>query len=529
MEPSLRLAEVLAMLSLASDLGLGQPLEYLLRSCLLATRLGERLGLAEEDQRTVYYMAMLRWLGCTGHAHEASLLFGDEIRGRAHLALVDPGDPFDMLRFGLRDLGADQGLRGRVRALARSSSAELGPEGQFRASCQVAQLLSERLGMDANVRRALWHAFERWDGRGQPDHVRADAIETAARVVLVAQDAVVFHRIGGVSAAVEIVRRRSGHAYDPSVARAFCADAGELFRDLDEGSAWQRVLDSEPSPRRVLAADALDGALEAVADYVDLKSPWTAGHSRGVAELATLAAQNIALSTSECVALRRAGLLHDLGRCAVHNGIWDKTGPLSEAEWERVRLHPYLTGRLLGRCPALEPLAAVAAAHHERGDGSGYYRAVHASDLSVSMRLLAAADAYQAMTEPRPHRPALLPDAAAAQLREDVRLGRHNGTAVEAVLASAGHRPRRRGIWPDGLSTREVEVLRLVARGLPNRETARLLSISERTVAHHIQHAYDKTGVSTRGAVVLYALQHDLVDMSGRFAGSGSNDSRVRE
>jgi HD-GYP domain-containing protein (c-di-GMP phosphodiesterase class II)/DNA-binding CsgD family transcriptional regulator len=512
MDASLRLAEVLAMLSLASDLGLGQPLEYLLRSCLLAMRLGERLGLAEEDQRTVYYTAMLRWLGCTGHAHEASLLFGDEIRARAHLALIDTGDPAEMLRFGLRDLGGGQGLGGRVRALARSTSAELGPEGQFRASCQVAQLLSERLGMDAHVRRALWHAFERWDGRGQPEHIRGDAIETAARVVLLAQDAVVFQRVGGVSGAVEVVQRRSGRAYDPEIARVFCADAAEMLRDLDEGSAWRRVLACEPPPQRVLAANELDGALEAVADYVDLKSPWTAGHSRGVAQLAMLAAQKAALGATDCLALRRAGLLHDLGRCGVDNGIWDKPGPLSEAEWERVRLHPYLTGRLLSRCPALEPLAEVAAAHHERTDGSGYYRAVRASDLSPAMRLLAAADAYQAMTEPRPHRPALLPVAAAAQLREEVRLGRQSGPAVEAVLAAAGHRARSRGLWPDRLSTREVEVLRHVARGLPNRETARLLSISERTVAHHIQHAYDKIGVSTRGAVVLYALQHDLVD-----------------
>jgi DNA-binding CsgD family transcriptional regulator len=206
------------------------------------------------------------------------------------------------------------------------------------------------------------------------------------------------------------------------------------------------------------------------------------------------------------------GLSTISGRCGVHNGIWDRPGPLTDAEWERVRLHPYLTGRLLARCPALAPLAQVAAAHHECADGSGYHRGMRASDLSPAMRLLGAADSYQAMTEPRPHRPALVPTAAAAQLRHDVQSGRHDGVAVEAVLASAGHRPRRRGLWPNGLSTREVEVLRLVARGLPNRETARLLSISERTVAHHIQHTYNKIGVSTRGAVVLYALQHDLVD-----------------
>lgn len=520
MHPPLRLAEVLAMLSLASDLGLGQPMDYLLRSCLLASHLAERLGLAADERRAVYYTALLRWLGCTGHAHEASLLFGNEIRARAHLALIDSGNPSEMLRLGLRDLGAGQGLQGRLRALARSSSAELGAEGQFRASCQVAQLLSDRLGMDACVRRALWHAFERWDGRGQPDHLRGDAIEPAARVVLVAQDAVVFQRVGGVRAAVDMARHRSGHAYDPAIVQAFCVEAAEVFNDLDQGSAWDRVLATEPAPQRVLSNETLHSALEAVADYIDLKSPWMAGHSRGVAHLASRAGVAAGLSADECAALGQAALLHDLGRCGVDNGIWDKPGPLTESEWERVRLHPYMTARLLSRCTALADLAQVASAHHERLDGSGYYRGVRAADLSLAMRLLAAADAYQAMTERRPHRPPLAASAAADQLREEVRRGRQHGAAVEAVLASAGHRPRRRGVWPDGLTTREVEVLQLVSRGLPNRETARVLSISERTVAHHIQHAYDKIGVSTRGAVVLYALQHDLVDYTAPGAGA---------
>jgi HD-GYP domain-containing protein (c-di-GMP phosphodiesterase class II) len=512
-DQSLRLAELLAMLSLASDLGLGQPMEYLLHSCLLATRVAERLGLGEQDQAAVYYTALLRWVGCTGHAHEASLLFGDEISARAQLALIDPGSPADMLRLGLRELGAGKGLAGRLRALARTGDSDLRAEGQFRASCEVAQLLCEHLQTDASVRRALWHAFERWDGRGVPEHVRGEDVEIAARVVLVAQDALVFRRTHGTTAAVEMVRRRSGRAYDPAIAQAFCAGAGELFDELDqEGSAWERALAAEPSPHRLLTGEALDRALEAVADYVDLKSPWTAGHSRGVADLATRAAEESGMSASDCQAIRRAGLLHDLGRCGVHNGIWEKAGPLTEAEWERVRLHPYLTSRLLSRCAALAPLAQLAAAHHERMDGAGYFRGVRAAQLSAAMRLLAAADAYQAMTTARPYRSALSASNVAKELRDEVRSGRHDGRAVEAVLAATGHARRRRGLWPDGLSTREVEVLQLVARGLPNRETARLLSISERTVAHHIQHAYDKIGVSTRGAVVLYALQHDLVD-----------------
>jgi HD-GYP domain-containing protein (c-di-GMP phosphodiesterase class II) len=331
-------------------------------------------------------------------------------------------------------------------------------------------------------------------------------------VVLVAQDAIVFERAGSAATASDVIRQRAGHAYDPELAGAFCREAAGLLDDAANGSAWDRVLACEPPPQRTLGPRELDVAFEALADYVDLKSPWTAGHSRAVARLAADAGEAAGLPTGDCRTLRQAALLHDLGRCGVPNSIWDKAAALTEAEWERVRLHPYLTERLLLRIPALAPLADVACGHHERADGSGYHRRLRGADLPVAGQLLAAADAYQAMTQDRPHRPAPTAAQAAAELRDQVRSGRHNGAAVEAVLGAAGHAHRRRGLWPNGLTSREVEVLRLVAHGLPNRETARRLSISERTVAHHIQHAYDKIGVSTRGAVVLYALQHDLLE-----------------
>jgi HD-GYP domain-containing protein (c-di-GMP phosphodiesterase class II) len=516
MTSPLRLAELLGTLSLASDLGIGQPPEYLLRTCLVSAQLTEHLQLSDDDQRTVYYTSLLRWIGCTGHAHETSLLFGDEITARAHLALVDPGSRGEVLRFGLRDLGAGQGARGHVAALVRSGQPELRPEGQFRASCEVAQLLCEPLRIAAPVRAALLHAFERWDGRGQPNHIQGSDIPLAARIVLLSQDAVVLDRELGRDAALEVIKKRSGHAYDPALATAFSAAAAELLAAADVGSAWTAVLACEPGPHQDIASEELDTALEATADYADLKSPWTAGHSRHVAELASAAASVAGMPASDCTALRRAGLVHDLGRCGVHNGIWDKPGALTDAEWERVRLHPYLTGRLLSRAAALAPLGAMASAHHERPDGSGYHRGAHAPELSMGMRVLAAADAYAAMTESRPHRPAMSPSAAASQLRDEVRAGRQDSRGVDAVLTAAGHARRRRAAWPDSLTAREVEVLQLVASGLPNRETARRLSISERTVAHHIQHVYDKIGVSTRGAAVLYALQHGLADPPAR-------------
>jgi DNA-binding CsgD family transcriptional regulator len=206
-----------------------------------------------------------------------------------------------------------------------------------------------------------------------------------------------------------------------------------------------------------------------------------------------------------------AAPVQDLGRLGIPNSIWDKPAPLNAGEWERVRLHPYYTSRMLARSEPLDELGKWAASHHERLDGSGYHRGVRGSTLSGPERILAAADAFQAMSEPRAHRPALDSGVAAGELRAMARAGLLDGQAVESVLAAGGEKARRRPSWPAGLSDREVEVLRCAARGMLNRETARQLVISERTVAHHLQHVYDKIGVSTRGAAALFAMENDLL------------------
>lgn len=207
-----------------------------------------------------------------------------------------------------------------------------------------------------------------------------------------------------------------------------------------------------------------------------------------------------------------AALLHDLGRTAVGAGVWGKRGQLSTTEWEQVRLHPYHTERILGRSAALEPLARIAAMHHERHDGSGYHRGAVAAETPARARVLAVADAYQAMTQRRPHRAAMDPDAAAGVVAEQVREGRFDPECAQAVLEAAGSsRLTTRRAWPSGLSNREVEVLRLVAGGSSNPSIARALVISPRTVEHHVQHIYGKIGVSTRAAAAMFAMQHGLL------------------
>ena len=261
----------------------------------------------------------------------------------------------------------------------------------------------------------------------------------------------------------------------------------------------------------MLAGDELDAALVAVANFVDLKSPYTLGHSHAVADLAAQAGIQIGLPPAEVSQLRRAGLVHDFGRLGVSNAIWDKRGPLGAGEWERVRMHPYLTERMLHQSEALAPLGAIAVQHRERLDGSGYPRGLFGAAISRPARILGAADVYQAMREPRPQRAARSAEEAAAGLRADVRAGRLEAEAVEAVLGAAGHRVLRRREGPAGLTVREVEVLRLLARGLSNKEIAERLFISPKTAGNHIEHIYVKIDASTRATASLFAMQYGLL------------------
>ena len=517
MEPSgavaVRSAELVAALSLATDLGTGQPMEHALRTCVLATRLGELAGIGRAERQVAFEVALLHSLGCTADAHEAAGLYGDDIGVRAAFATVDAARPGQVLGFLGRNAGAGSPPLRRARLLAGAVlEGPARPRRAFAAHCEVAARLAARLGLGAEVQHALGFVFERWDGKGFPSGVAGAAVPPPVRLVHLARDADVFHATGGLDAVEHLLGERSGTAFDPELAALLGRHAAELFGALAEGSAWDAALAAEPEPGRVLTGTALDDACAAVADFTDLKSPWTLGHSGGVAELAEAAAWRLRLPEPEVAAVRRAALLHDLGRVGVSNRVWDKPGPLSDTEWEQVRLHPYYTERALARSAPLAALGRLAAAHHEHLDGSGYHRGVPAVLLETAARLVAAADAYQAMTEPRPHRPALAAEAAADRLAERVRDGRVDASAADAVLGAAGQRTgRTRRAWPGGLSDREVEVLRLLARGLSNRQIAARLALSPKTVGHHVQHVYAKLGVSTRAAATLAAVEQDLL------------------
>jgi HD-GYP domain-containing protein (c-di-GMP phosphodiesterase class II) len=383
-------------------------------------------------------------------------------------------------------------------------------EETLAAHCQVSGQLAARLGLSAEVGGYLGQTFARWDGRGVPASVAGEAIGLPTRLVHLADVVEVHHRRGGVAAALDVARRRAGSQLDPHVVAAFAEHGPELLAGLPAESSWDELMAADPAPR-LLDDVETDVALAAVADFVDLKSPYFAGHSRGVAQLAAAAARRVGHTDAEVRVLRRAGLVHDLGRSGVPNTIWDKPGPLTALERERVELHSYYTDRMLRRSRALAELGTIAALAHERLDGSGYHRGLPATAIPALARLLAAADSYHAMTEPRPHRKPSTAADAAARLRADAKAGRLDPGAVEAVLSAAGHRTRRPAGGPAGLTQREVQVLALLARAASTRQIAQRLGITPKTAGNHIERIYLKIGINTRPAATLFAMQHGLL------------------
>jgi HD-GYP domain-containing protein (c-di-GMP phosphodiesterase class II) len=506
-----RLAELLAALSLGIDLGFGQPMEHVLRQCRIALRIAELVGLDETSRSSIYYSALLVNVGCHTDAHEQAKWFGDDIAMKSTKYGPEPLGAAELLTM-LRLLGSGGTPLHRIRVgvdFALSGRKEV--DGMIDRHAELARSLGEELGLGTDVLDALSGSYERWDGRGFPDGLAGDRIPLASRIAHLAEFLEVAHRNDGIEGAVDLARRRSGTQFDPALAEVVVADAEKVFQGLDDTDSWDAVIDGEPALAHLLDQAECDEALAAIGRYVDLKSPHTAGHSEAVAGLAEATAAGLGLPAADQQLVRRAGLVSGFGRLGVSNAIWDKAGSLTASDWERLRLYPAYTERMLSRSAALEAAGRVAGQVAERLDGSGYPAGLAAGSLTLPSRILATAAVYQTKREARPHRPALGPAEAARFLRDEVRAGRLDPVVVDAVLRAAGERVPRRRAGPSGLTAREVEVLQCLVRGLSNREIATALVISPKTVGNHVEHVYSKIGVSNRAAASLFAMRHGLV------------------
>jgi len=452
--PAVTWPELMAATSLAADNAMALPLETGLATCLVSVGLGHSLGIDDDELKRTYHLSLLQHIGCTAAASEVAGIMGDEMLMREHATLLDFSDQREMLGFMLAHVTRANPLMARPMALAKVMVGGRRIVTTAKDVCEAGQMLGERSGYDGRSITDLARVYEHWDGSGFPAGVSGADIPLPVQVVQVATLAVNAVRLMGTDAAVALVGSRSGHTLSPAVTQVLLADR-ILAPVHGAGSLWDAVMEAEPTLSAHPSEVEIDRALSALGDLADLKSPYLIGHSSGVADLAAAAGRCYGLGEADVTLLRRAGYVHDIGRIAVSSGIWGCARPLTPGQWERVRMHPYYTHQVLDRSPFLRSLNEVATAHHERLDGSGYYRGLTGPTLSVPARVLAAADTYQTKTERRPHRQALVPEEAGAHIRSEANAGRLDAAAVEAVLAAAGQ-PTRPGEGAVRLTPREV-------------------------------------------------------------------------
>jgi HD-GYP domain-containing protein (c-di-GMP phosphodiesterase class II) len=506
----LRIAHLLAGLSNATDVANAQPHGSALRTASIAMALSTKTPENRTDQAELFYVSLLRFLGCTAYAHEASgSVVGDDMALHRAFASMDTNAPLKTALAGqARDLPSDS-----LKLIAAFISSRSDALSELATSqCDVAVHMSRRLSMSERICSALRETYERWDGRGEPRKLPGHQLAPTTRIVQVASATESLLRKASRPEARARLREFAGHRLDPAIVAIALENFDELAEIASAESAWELTVD-RLSPEAGMSTDVtLDDVALVFADYVDLKSVHTVGHSSGVAALARSAGALLGLDEAEQVKLRHAALLHDLGMVGISTGILEKPAPLTAMERERMHLHPYDTARLLRLCEAFAPISHIAGSHHERSDASGYPLGLPNQSLCLASRILCAAEAYHALTERRAYRPAHTNKEAAAIVMTAAASGALDTEAAHAVLRAGGRAPER-GVSKkrETLTERETEVLRHIARGKSEKETAGLLSISARTVHHHVTHIYKKIGVSSRAAAALYAVERGLL------------------
>ena len=520
----LRTADLLGAFSLASDLALGMHTEHGARSCYIGMHIAQEMELPLDQRTDLYYAELLKDAGCTTYTSQlASSWLVDELAAKRDLQFFrNARNPLDIASWLMKYVAAGASLPTRANHILDFlvKGRAFMKEG-FENTCLVASRIAQRLGMPQSVQDALMHVFEQWDGHGMPYGTKKEAIPVISRIVLLTSFLEVFHRVEGRDAARHVAQARRNKAFDPTVVDAFLSVAQKesFWIGLEEERVWDSVLSMEPeqSPYQFMGEEKLTDVALALADYADLKSPFLAGRSRRVADLSDRIGRRMGLSGAQVTTIYQAALVHDIGIVAVPSFVLNKTQDnLTEAEREQVRLHPYHSERILSKVPALEAIIPLVAAHHERIDGHGYYRGVQGTQIPVGARIIAVADRFDELTHDAPDSPALDVDQAVDVMRQEVgtRFSPDAFLALTEELSGLDRSHRKRSHqqeWPAGLTDREVEVLRLIAKGLNRRQVANALFIAEGTVRSHLEHVYSKIGVSSRATATLFAVEHDLL------------------
>lgn len=514
------LGELLITFAFAGDLALGLEMEDGVRACYVADCIAEEMGLPLEERVTVYYASLLKDAGCTcWTAPEADFWeTPDEIEARRELlAPVGVAQTQGFVAWMKRYAGQGQPFLLRLARMFKvaTQSKPFLTEG-YAATAEVCARMTQRLGLPASAEAAGLHIFEMWNGKGMPAGLTGDAIPITSRVISPGFPVPYLYRVAGRDAAIACVRQERGKSFDPNVADAFLAVAQrpQFWQEFESPDVAQYALAREPeSPVKHVGFGRIDDVAFAFADFVDLKSPYAAAHSRRVARVTEQLATLMGCKVEDATLYRNAGLLHDLGISAVPSAALKAAeNTLTSGQREQLRLHPYYAERILDRIPALGDVRPIVGAHHERMDGKGFFRGLSGESIPLGARLIAVANRLDELTHDSPDAPALaLPEALATVERETP--GNFDPQVVASLRTALGGTPAPSPAheWPAGLTDREVDVLRAAARGLNRRDIARALVISEATVRHHLEHIYDKTGARTRVAAILFAMENDLL------------------
>lgn len=411
----IKLSELIGALSYALDITEGQPEGHAARSCMLGMRLAQEMHLGADQSSALFYGLLLKDLGCSSNASKMCYLFGsDDIKAKGDLKRVDWSHVSRSIGYIARNVASHGSV---FRKAVKFAQVAIGGVKQAKAlvalRCERGAKIAKQLQMPDETASAIRALDEHWDGLGHPDGLAGEEIPLLARVLGLAQTAEVFVRREGMAAALAMANERSGTWFDPELVK--------IFVSLQNDTAfWQEFHGQEPSLRvaafepqdQVMSADgsSLDRIAQGFSQVIDAKSPWTYKHSEGVADISAGIADVLGFSRRDRRIIRRAALLHDVGKLGISNMILDKPGKLTPEEIGEMRKHTKYTFEILTRVSGFRELADLAASHHERLDGKGYHRGLTADQLSVPARILAVADMYEALAAKRPYREDLSPD-----------------------------------------------------------------------------------------------------------------------